>query len=171
MTIPMPKRVAKSAEVYGDAAIYGNARVGGAGDISHTRHVLTFGPVGSENLHVTVTPTTHTRRRMNMSHTYRKKPVEIEARQFVGDTAAINEVYLWIESNTLGSFEPLGVIEGREPCPASGVSIDPRDGRMMIATLEGPHHANLGDWIIRGVKGEFYPCKPDIFEATYEAES
>ena len=99
---------------------------------------------------------------------FRKKPVEIEARQIAGDTAAIHSVYLWIESNTLGSFEPLGVIEGREPCPASGVSIDPRDGRMMIATLEGFHHANLGDWIIRGVQGEFYPCKPDIFAATYE---
>ena len=39
---------------------------------------------------------------------------------------------------------------------------------MMIATLEGFHHVNVGDWIIRGVQGEFYPCKSDIFEATYE---
>jgi hypothetical protein len=37
-----------------------------------------------------------------------------------------------------------------------------------IRTLEGTMHASPGDWIIRGVKGEFYPCKPDIFEATYE---
>ena len=37
-----------------------------------------------------------------------------------------------------------------------------------IPTLEGTMHANPGDWIIRGVKGELYPCKPDIFEATYE---
>jgi len=35
-------------------------------------------------------------------------------------------------------------------------------------TLEGTMRANVGDWIIRGVKGEYYPCKPDIFEATYE---
>ena len=77
-------------------------------------------------------------------------------------------VYNWIERNTLGSFEPLDVIEGKVPCPASGVSIDPRDGRMIIATLEGLHWVNLGDWIIKGVQGEFYPCKPDIFEATYE---
>ena len=104
-----------------------------------------------------------------MNHVrFRKKPVEIEARQLTADTGAWHGVYLWVEENTLGSFEPLGVIEGRVPCPASGVSIDPRDGRMMIATLEGPHHANLGDWIIRGVKGEFYPCKPDVFEITYE---
>ena len=38
-----------------------------------------------------------------------------------------------------------------------------------IETLEGTMTADLGDWIIRGVKGELYPCKPDIFEATYEA--
>ena len=38
-----------------------------------------------------------------------------------------------------------------------------------ISTLEGTMRADPGDWIIRGVKGEFYPCKPDIFEATYEA--
>lgn len=38
----------------------------------------------------------------------------------------------------------------------------------LIPTLEGPMRAKLGDWIIKGVKGEFYPCKPDIFEATYE---
>ena len=100
---------------------------------------------------------------------FRKKPVEIEARQLTADTGAWHGVYLWVEENTLGSFEPLGVIEGRVPCPASGVSIDPRDGRMMIATLEGPHHANLGDWIIRGVQGEFYPIKEAIFRQTYEA--
>ena len=40
-----------------------------------------------------------------------------------------------------------------------------------IETLEGIHRAMPGDWIIRGVKGELYPCKPDIFEATYEAEN
>ena len=112
---------------------------------------------------------------------YRKKPVVIEARQFYGggsgpkggptrdSTSHTHAIYLWIERNTLGSFEPMGVIEGRVPCPASGVSIDPRDGRMMIATLEGPHWVNLGDWVICGAAGEFYPCTPDIFDATYEA--
>lgn len=39
---------------------------------------------------------------------------------------------------------------------------------LIIKTLEGEHVATIGDYIIRGVKGEFYPCKPDIFEATYE---
>lgn len=44
----------------------------------------------------------------------------------------------------------------------------PEDGTMLIDTLEGSMTARSGDWVIRGVKGELYPCKPDIFEATYE---
>ena len=101
---------------------------------------------------------------------YRKKPIIIEARQFLtGATSAeAYAIYQWVEKNTLGSFEPLAVIEGREPWPESGVTIDPRDGRMVIATLEGGHWVTPGDFIIRGVQGEFYPCKSDIFEATYE---
>lgn len=43
------------------------------------------------------------------------------------------------------------------------------DGPMFIPTLEGEMRADLGDWIVKGVKGEVYPVKPDIFEATYEA--
>lgn len=42
------------------------------------------------------------------------------------------------------------------------------DGGVDIGTLEGVMHANPGDWIIKGVKGEYYPCKPDIFAATYD---
>lgn len=99
---------------------------------------------------------------------YRKKPVEVEAMLFDGANAQTHTVYQWVEANTLGSFEPMAVIEGREPYPASGVSIDPRDGRMIISTLEGLHWVDRGDYVIQGVKGEFYPCKPDIFEATYE---
>lgn len=103
---------------------------------------------------------------------FRKRPVVIEAREFPvdGTTSQHMDVYQWIESQTLGSFEPLSRIEGREPWPASGVTIDPRDGRMVIATLEDGHWVDLGDWVIKGVQGEFYPCKPDIFEATYEPE-
>lgn len=43
-----------------------------------------------------------------------------------------------------------------------------KDGELYIETLEGTHHASVGDYIIRGVKGEFYPCKPDVFELTYQ---
>lgn len=101
---------------------------------------------------------------------FQKKPVRIWAMQLpVNATPAEGiAVYQWVERNTLGSFEPLDVIEGRRPCPASGVSIDPRDGRIIISTLEGLHWVDLGDFVIRGIKGEFYPCKPDIFVASYD---
>lgn len=97
---------------------------------------------------------------------FRKKPVEIEARQLAGSNAEMLAVYLWVEENTQGSFDPLS-----EEVPASGVSIDPATGFMLIATLEGVMQAKPGDWIIRGVQGEFYPCKPDIFDATYDPVS
>ena len=102
---------------------------------------------------------------------YRKKPVVIEARKLPADatTAEAHSIYRWVESNTLGSFEPMSRIEGVEPWPKSGVTIDPRDGRMVIATLEGGHWVNPGDYVIRGVAGEFYPCRDDIFRQTYEA--
>lgn len=93
-----------------------------------------------------------------------KRPVTVEAMHFAGTSADTHAVYQWVEANTAGSFEPY-----TNPPPTSGVSINPETGEMMIATLEGIMHASLGDWIIRGVKGEFYPCKPDVFEATYDA--
>lgn len=78
---------------------------------------------------------------------YRKKPVVIEATQFDPQS------HPW----------PDGVI----PWPEDG--LQPRDMSWgYIDTLEGKMHVIAGDWIITGVKGEKYPCKPDIFEATYE---
>lgn len=76
---------------------------------------------------------------------YRKKPVVIEAEQFKPDTL------------------PLPFQEQSVCC----LDIDSNLG-WHVNTLEGPLHISDGDWIIKGVKGEFYPCKPDIFEATYE---
>lgn len=93
----------------------------------------------------------------------RKRPVTVEAMLFDGDTAHTHAVYQWIEANTQGSFDPLA-----EEVPASGVSIDPATGFMLIATLEGVMQVKVGDYVIRGVEGEFYPCKPDIFAKTYE---
>lgn len=78
---------------------------------------------------------------------FRKKPVVIEAVQFVSG-----------EQN--GAFAA--------DVTAGNVRY-PEDGTMLIRTLEGEMCAQPGDWIIRGVKGELYPCKPDIFAATYEA--
>ena len=50
----------------------------------------------------------------------------------------------------------------------AGVVLYNEDDTMTIRTLEGPMTAQPGDWIIRGIKGELYPCKPDIFAATYD---
>lgn len=107
---------------------------------------------------------------MAMMWKARKKPVVIDFMQMPVEPIASDamDVYRWIEVNTLGSFEPMGPISGEVPWPASGVSIDPRDGRMVIATLEGGHWVDPGDYVIRGVAGEFYPCKPEIFFATYD---
>lgn len=83
---------------------------------------------------------------------YRKKPIVIEAFQLTKELAIS------------------GLIDGK-PLPFGiRLSGDYHTGRAWasIQTLEGAMRANLGDWIIKGVKGEFYPCKPDIFEATYE---
>lgn len=99
---------------------------------------------------------------------FRKKPVVIEAMLHDINQDDPMAVYQWVEENTLGSFEPMACISGSKPYPESGISIDPRDGRLLIATLEGGVHASLGDYIIKGVNGEFYPCKPEIFIKTYD---
>jgi hypothetical protein len=100
--------------------------------------------------------------------TFRKKPVEIEAMQLPvdADGPAAMAVYQWIES-FIGSTQPAGDGAGYLP-ESTGVTIDPADGMLVIRTLEGDMKVSLGDWVIRGVQGEFYPCKPDIFEATYD---
>lgn len=78
---------------------------------------------------------------------FRKKPVEIEAMRATYES--IDEVEQWVEAS------------GTETS-ASGC------GGFYIHTLEGDMLASIGDWIIRGVQGEFYPCKPDIFAQTYD---
>ena len=77
---------------------------------------------------------------------FRKKPVCIEAIQYLGHNH--NLVRLFV-----GNDVPLHQLG---------------DNVLGIQTLEGVMSAQVGDWIIRGIKGEYYPCKPDIFEATYD---
>ena len=91
---------------------------------------------------------------------FRKKPVVIEAGLWVGvEGTAANGYYL-----DVGYY--------RRPDDPGGRKCKHCDRRMhdhgWIDTLEGGHTVCPGDWIITGVKGEKYPCKPDIFEATYE---
>jgi len=78
---------------------------------------------------------------------YRKKPVVIEAEQW---------------------FPGKGVVGVTELVYDSGDGKTSSQNKGMVETLEGPLYVSPGDWIITGVKGERYPCKPDIFEATYE---
>lgn len=82
---------------------------------------------------------------------WKKKPVTIEALQFL-DAESGEAIRAWINGNGGHAL-------------ALGTKAEPQ---MVISTLEGDHRAFPGDWIIQGVKGEFYPCKPDIFAATYE---
>jgi hypothetical protein len=73
---------------------------------------------------------------------FRKKPVVVEAVQFTGN------------------FDEIEEFVGGDCSYHAGV--------LIVATLEGPLKASNNDWIIKGVNGEFYPCKPDIFKKTYE---
>tara|TARA_Y100000114_G_C11663950_1_gene280403 strand:- start:155 stop:418 length:264 start_codon:yes stop_codon:yes gene_type:complete len=82
---------------------------------------------------------------------FRKKPVVIEAVQWTGSN--MREVDSFMDTDT-DHGDGTSFVVGAE---------------VKIATLEGVMTAGVGDWIIKGVNGEFYPCKPDIFEKTYEA--
>lgn len=76
---------------------------------------------------------------------FKKKPVVIEAREWTGTLTNANDLLEWSDN--------IISLVGKQ---------------LTIRTLEGIMTAEVGDWIIKGVHGEFYPCKPDIFEKTYE---
>lgn len=83
---------------------------------------------------------------------FRKKPVVIEATQWNGKYESVKEMF---------------PVENA----ISPTTINYDKGEIIIHTLEGDMTANINDWIIKGIKGEVYPCKPDIFEETYEEVS
>ena len=88
---------------------------------------------------------------------YRKKPIVIEAFQMTMGRRWDNSewpVWLHVAWNTDPSEGSLWIDEDSE--------------RLILGTLEGVYKITFDDWIIQGIKGELYPCKPDIFEATYE---
>jgi hypothetical protein len=91
---------------------------------------------------------------------YKKKPVVIDAVQWTGENH--REMFDFLTEN---AFD-------KESMKVSGehfyIDHNKVEGGLVIKTLEGEHLASIGDFIIRGVKGEYYPCKPDIFEQTYE---
>lgn len=97
----------------------------------------------------------HWRETMQPAARFRKQPVVIEAMPFDGTWASAKEILEWMEPE--------------RPIDRSGARWSDRDGGLIhINTLEGEMTARAGWWVIRGVKGEFYPCAPDIFDATYD---
>lgn len=101
---------------------------------------------------------------------FRKKPVVIEATQMPTspDHEAARKVAEWMADH---GYREHGVdMDDTDPDYIYGDIVLPVFGAnfLEIPTPEGDMRADLGDWIIRGVQGEFYPCKPDIFAATYE---
>lgn len=82
-----------------------------------------------------------------MIKTFVKKPIEVQAVQWTGFN--YDEVCNFIGHHTTFLYGDIGPY-------------------LIIETLEGDHIVRAGDWVIRGITGEFYPCKPDIFEQTYE---
>lgn len=117
---------------------------------------------------------------------YRKKPVTIEAAQWDGTAEGSTPIIDWVLAcgNTARYVDHPATLhsgycrcDGRARIPTRGGQSEPcpeteptgeRPATLDIDTLEGTMSARAGDWIIRGVQGEQYPCKPDIFDATYE---
>ncbi len=108
---------------------------------------------------------------------YRKKPVVIEAVEWTGDLASMVEffalsgpcVYDPKYDRIIRDDDPNAIVSPDKGLVAmTGPVGRSTEHGLLIETLEGPLLAQPGDYVIRGVKGEFYPCKPDVFDATYE---
>lgn len=101
---------------------------------------------------------------------FRKKPVEVEAEQWKGTTLSFPFAPVKVYDYQRSKASPYSLVT----CNYCNFAIHEKMGNVhlhthgWIETLEGGHIVCPGDWIIKGVKGEFYPCKPDIFAATYE---
>jgi hypothetical protein len=94
---------------------------------------------------------------------YRKKPVVIEAFQMTRERRLDNSEWPnWLHQAWNKKFPSEGAVWCKDYPNSDGTD------QLCIGTLEGVHLVSWDDFIIKGVKGEFYPCKPDIFEATYE---
>ena len=93
---------------------------------------------------------------------FQKKPVKVEARRVPSDADAEKDITAYLNE----------YIALADWCSGKSFMMgDESKNHILIPTLEGDMRASPGDWIIQGVQGEFYPCKPDIFEETYEAVS
>lgn len=93
---------------------------------------------------------------------FRKKPVIISAVRWAGTN--LHEVLPFIQDGK----EDFSHLPAPKDGAAPGIGLLPISGELVIPTHSGDQLAEIGDWIIRDIAGEFYPCKPDIFDATYE---
>lgn len=103
---------------------------------------------------------------------YRKKPVVVEAVRFENeDLTTLDELVRFLSNGCFNNFEEYKKSNEKQYL---AFDVSPYRGseyegvRVTIDTLEGTMNVSIGDYIIKGVNGEFYPCKPDIFEKTYE---
>ena len=99
---------------------------------------------------------------------FQKKPVVVEAAYFDGELVGMTDrTGKRVVPNTCPDWFPAVVPERDDAAELAAGDVAWMGGALCIGTLEGNHRAAPGDWIICGIKGELYPCKPDIFEATY----
>lgn len=96
---------------------------------------------------------------------YRKRPVVVSAMRWDGTSESATEVIDWVLA---AGGTARYVCSDPDRCAATGGDCP---HHLAVSTLEGTMRADLGDWIVRGVAGEHYPVKPDIFTATYEPAS
>ncbi|MBO7413977.1 MAG: hypothetical protein J6U20_10020 [Fibrobacter sp.] len=128
---------------------------------SYKNLALEYGCNSASELQATIESLYKTKKSQKQSNTRKektmkatKKPVTIECFKYDGDLKNSNGEY----------YVPEWAVEAEK----NGIIFFKYQGEMYIKTLEGDHHASVGDYIIRGVNGELYPCKPDIFEKTYD---
>lgn len=104
---------------------------------------------------------------------FRKKPVEIEAFQMTKERRLDNSEWpQWLHQAWNLNRDEEGALQAVDPnvtLPNSSDGVFHEGNNLEVVTLEGNHLVSWGDFIIRGVKGELYPCKPDIFEQTYDS--
>lgn len=89
---------------------------------------------------------------------YKKKPIIIEAFQYDGDLKGSDGNY----------YVPDWAVEALDSGIMFYRDLEDSPSELFIKTLEGTHHVSVGDYVIQGVNGELYPCKPDIFKKTYD---
>lgn len=100
-----------------------------------------------------------------MNYKFRKKPIVIEAFQMTKERRQDNRDWPnWLNKAWNDNWPEPGAVRCVDYPNSDGTD------QLMISTLEGPLTVSWDDWIIRGVNGELYPCKPDIFEKTYEID-